>query len=142
MSGAPKPRRRPAIHITLARAARLHRLITLLAANPRSREEVLQNLGIGLRTFYRELELLKRCGIRIQQKNRAYILLSTAAQAEGRLPFPDPQLSFAEMAELSTYPGAAARRLAELLASVTAPVPTKGKRRASRENAERPPRRK
>ena len=33
--------------------------------------------------------------------------MSTAEQAEGRLPFPDPQLSFAEMAELARYPGEA-----------------------------------
>ena len=90
-------RRRPAVHITLGRAARLHRLVMFLAASPRSRDEVLAELRIGLRTFYRELELLKRCGVRIQQKHKAYTLLATAEQAEGRLPFPDPQLSFAEM---------------------------------------------
>jgi predicted DNA-binding transcriptional regulator YafY len=111
-------RRRPAVHITLGRAARLHRLVMFLAASPRSREAVLSELGIGLRTFYRELELLKRCGVKIQQKNKAYKLLATAEQAEGRLPFPDPQLSFAEMAELARSNGDAGRRLAELLASV------------------------
>ena len=74
--------------------------------------------AIGLRTFYRELELLKRCGVKVQHKDKAYTLLATAEQAEGRLPFPDPQLSFAEMAELSRHPGDAAKRLAELLESV------------------------
>ena len=87
-------------------------------------------LRIGLRTFYRELELLKRCGVRVQFRDRRYTLLSTAEQAEGRLPFPDPQLSFAEMAELSRYPGAAAQRLAALLESVIhyPGPPPKGKR--------------
>ncbi len=79
---------------------------------------ILQTLGIGLRTFYRELELLQRCGVKIQHKDKQYILLATAEQAEGRLPFPDPQLSFAEMAELARHPGDAAQRLAELLQSV------------------------
>lgn len=111
-------RRRPAVHITLGRAARLHRLVTVLAAGPQTREAVLQELRIGLRTFYRELELLKRCGVKVQQKNKAYRLQGTAEQAEGKLPFPDPQLSFAEMAELARGPGEAARRLAEMLASV------------------------
>jgi predicted DNA-binding transcriptional regulator YafY len=111
-------RRRPAVHITLGRAARLHRLVQVLAAGPQSREAVLMELRIGLRTFYRELELLKRCGVKIQQKNKAYRLQTTAEQAEGRLPFPDPQLSFAEMAELSRCPGEAGQRLAELLATV------------------------
>jgi hypothetical protein len=123
-------RRRPAVHITLGRAARLHRLVRLLAESPRTRDAVLSLLGIGLRTFYRELELLNRCGVKVQFKNKSYTLLSTAEQAEGRLPFPDPQLSFAEMAELSRYQGEAAQRLARMLDSViNAPVaPRKGAR--------------
>ena len=123
-------RRRPAVHITLGRAARLHKLVRLLAESPRTRDAVLSLLGIGLRTFYRELELLNRCGVKVQFKNKSYTLLSTAEQAEGRLPFPDPQLSFAEMAELSRYPGEAAQRLARMLDSViNAPVaPRKGAR--------------
>jgi hypothetical protein len=111
-------RRRPAVHITLGRAARLHRLVRLLAESPRQRDAVLSELGIGLRTFYRELELLNRCGVKVQFKGKAYTLQATAEQAEGRLPFPDPQLSFAEMAELSRYPGEAAQRLARMLDSV------------------------
>lgn len=124
-------RRRPGVHITLSRAARLHRLVRFLATTPRSREAILSELQIGLRTFYRELELLKRCGVKVQQKTKAYHLLATAEQAEGRLPFPDPQLSFAEMAELARGPGEAARRLAELLESVIhspAPPPKRNRK--------------
>jgi predicted DNA-binding transcriptional regulator YafY len=118
MKRSSSSRRRLAVHITLGRAARLHHLVMLLAQAPRTRDEVLVALRIGLRTFYRELDLLKRSGVKIQQKNKAYALLTTAEQAEGRLPFPDPQLSFAEMAELARGPGEAAKRLAEILASV------------------------
>ena len=109
----------------------------LLAESPHSREQVLSALGIGLRTFYRELELLKRCAVKVQFKDKVYVLQGTADQAEGRLPFPDPQLSFAEMAELSRYPGPAAQRLAEMLQTVTstpAPVPP-GKRRGGKSSA-------
>jgi hypothetical protein len=82
-----------------------------------------------LRTFYRELELLKRCFVRIRLSKKLYVLHGTAAEAEGRLPFPDPQLSFAEMAELARAPGAAAQRLAGLLASVVEqPAPAAAKR--------------
>jgi hypothetical protein len=118
MKRSPNTRRRPSVHITLGRASRLHRLVTFLAEAPRGRDAILAELRIGLRTFYRELELLKRCGVRVQHKDRAYTLLATAEQAEGRLPFPDPQLSFAEMAELARGPGEAAQRLSELLATV------------------------
>ena len=84
------------------------------------------HLGLGLRTYYRELELLKRCGVKVRHKEKQYTLMSTAEQAEGRLPFPDPQLSFAEMADLANCSCEAGKRLAELLASViNQPVPAK-----------------
>lgn len=119
MSRTPNPRRRPSVHITLQRAARLHRLVNFLAETPRNRFAILSELSIGLRTFYRELELLKRCGVKIRYKTKLYLLLATPEQAEGRLPFPDPQLSFAEMAELARCDCPAGQRLAELLAAVT-----------------------
>ena len=126
-----RARRRPAVHITLGRAARLHRLVSILARRPRGRADLLAELGIGLRTFYRELELLKRCGVKVRLSQKLYALQSTAEEAEGRLPFPDPQLSFAEMAELARGPGEAARRLADLLASVVnQPAPGAAPRKA------------
>jgi hypothetical protein len=118
--------RRPAVHITLGRAARLYQLVRLLTEQARSREAILAALDIGLRTFYRELELLNRCGVKVAQKQRLYTLLSTPEQAAGRLPFPDPQLSFAEMEQLARCPGEAGGRLAALLASVVnQPLPKK-----------------
>ena len=118
MSRSSSRRRRPSLHITLQRAARLHRLVRFLAEAPRNRMAVLSELRIGVRTFYREWELLRRCGVKVRQRSRLYSLLTTAEQAEGRLPFPDPQLSFAEMAELAQCDCAAGRRLGALLAEV------------------------
>jgi hypothetical protein len=122
-------RRRPSVHITLHRAARFHRLVTFLAQSPRTRPDILSHLRIGLRTFYRELDFLKRCGVRIRHKAKLYHLLATADEAEGRLPFPDPQLSFAEMAELARCESPAGRRMAELLESVIRPDDSPPKRR-------------
>jgi hypothetical protein len=79
---------------------------------------ILSELRIGLRTFYRELESLKRCGVKVRQRSKLYFLPATAEEAEGRLPFPDPELSFAEMAELARCDCPAGRRLADLLAAV------------------------
>ena len=133
MSRPTSGRRRPAVHISLARASRLHRLVKLLMESPRSREVLLGELAIGLRTFYRELVLLKRCGIKVELKGKTYLLRATAEEAEGGLPFPDPQLTFAEMGELSRGPGPAARRLAELLENViNPPAPLKRKGRPPR----------
>jgi predicted DNA-binding transcriptional regulator YafY len=128
------------VHITLARAARLRRLVKYLAAAPRPRDAILAELGIGLRTFYRELELLNRCGVKVRLSDKSYTLLSTADQAEGRLPFPDPQLSFAEMAELARLPGEAAKRLARMLESVVnapAAKTRRGRRGVKSKGAER-----
>jgi hypothetical protein len=109
------------VHITLHRAARFHRLVMFLADSPRTRPDILSHLRIGLRTFYRELDFLKRCGVKVRHKAKLYHLLATADEAEGRLPFPDPQLSFAEMAELARCDCPAGKRMAELLASVIHP---------------------
>ena len=131
MADPPSTRRRPSVHITLQRAARLHRLVWYLAETPRTRDLILSHLKIGLRTFYRELELLKRCGVKVRHQAKLYTLLATAEQAEGRLPFPDPQLSFAEMAELAACPCEAGKRLADLLASVVSQPPPSRKRASS-----------
>ncbi len=123
MSDSPGGGRRPSIHITLARASRLHGLVRFLEEGPRGRDEVLKRCGIGLRTFYRELELLNKCGVKVRHKDKLYSLVSPTDDPAGRLPFPDPLLSFAEMAELAQSDSAAGRRLAKLLASVVNPVP-------------------
>ena len=135
MTNPPSTRRRPSVHITLQRAARLHRLVWYLAETPRSRDVILSHLNIGLRTFYRELELLKRCGVKVRHRAKQYTLMPTAASAEGRLPFPDPQLSFAEMAELAACPCEAGKRLADLLATVVnQPAPVKKRTGAPRKS--------
>jgi predicted DNA-binding transcriptional regulator YafY len=115
----------------MARASRLYRLVRALGGEGRAREAILRELGMGLRTFYRELELLRRCGVKVRLDRRTYRLVGTPEEAEGFLPFPDPQLSFAELAELARGPGEAARRLADLLRRVTAepPPPKRGRRR-------------
>jgi len=111
-------RRRPAVHITMGRAARLHRLVSILSQAPKRRDQLLAGLQIGLRSFYRELDLLKRCGVKVKLMRKVYVLQTTAEEAEGRLPFPDPQLSFAEMAELASGTGPAAQRLSQILETV------------------------
>jgi hypothetical protein len=101
----------------------------MLASGPSARDLLLAELTIGLRTFYRELDLLKKCGIKFRRDGKTYRLISTMAEAQGRLPFPNPQLSFAEMAELAGYPGEAAQRLAEIYKRVVEPPAAKTKKR-------------
>lgn len=138
MKRATGSRRRPAVQISLARASRLYRLVSLLGREPRSRDDLLNDLGIGLRTFYRELEHLRKCGVKIRLVQKRYTLQGTVGEAEGRLPFPDPQLRFAEMVELSAGEGPASQRLSLLLREVIAraeATPPKARRgRAAKPN--------
>ncbi len=97
-------------------------------------------MRVGLRTFYRELVLLKRCGVKVRHKAKLYHLMHTASEAEGRLPFPDPQLSFAEMAELAQCPCPAGERLADLLAWVISqPEPSRQTRSSGTRGAKANP---
>ena len=121
------PRRRPLVQITLGRASRLYQLVAMLESGPMSRESLLDRFSMGLRTFYRELDLLKKCGIKVHREGKTYELRSSMAEAEARLPFPDPQLSFAEMAELARLPGEAAGRLDEIYKRVVEPPSPKPK---------------
>jgi hypothetical protein len=88
----------------------------------------LSELRIGLRTFYRELDLINRCGLKIRHEAKLYQLVGRDVEPEGRLPFPDPQLTFYEMAELAKCPCAAGERLANLLADVIKPPEPRKKR--------------
>lgn len=113
-----RPRRRPSSNITRARASRLYSLVRLLADSPRTRDQILSALGIGLRTFYREADMLKQVGVRLRLTRKTYELLTAPAEAEERMPFPDPQLTFAEMRELCSHSGPVAQRLAALYREV------------------------
>lgn len=125
-------RQRPVARISAGRASRLRRIVILLGQKARRREDILTEIGIGLRTYYRELVLIKRCGIKVTLRDGAYGLGTSVADAEGKLPFPDPQLSFAEMIELAALPGEASARLAGILARVTKGPDPSRKRKSDR----------
>jgi predicted DNA-binding transcriptional regulator YafY len=82
--------------VSLERANRLYRLLQLLDSGPKTRAGVLQRLRIDIRTFYRDLELLRECEIVIQLQKRKYSLSERAVALIPRLPFPDPNLTLGE----------------------------------------------
>jgi predicted DNA-binding transcriptional regulator YafY len=136
MSTRKSKRSRLAGHVNELRAARLLRFVRLLAERPRKRPDLLAEMRIGVRTFYRELGVLRSYGLQIRLRDHSYCLLTPAAEAEGVLPTPDPRLSLAELRELAAHPGNTARRLSELSERLVAramsdPTPSK-KRRAER----------
>lgn len=93
------PAERPAV--TGERFTRLYRLLRHLGEEPRSREQLLAHLGLDVRGFYRDLELLRSIGIVIQLDAGNYLLGEGMEQAIVRLPFPDLHLTLGEMQQLA-----------------------------------------
>jgi hypothetical protein len=116
----------PARAVTAERAARLHRLVQILATGPQTREALRRRLRLDVRSFYRDLEVLRASGIGVPLEGRHYRLDGPEAAAVALLPFPDPHLRFGEVAQLTRGRTAAAQKLREQLAQLT--KPTKRKR--------------
>ena len=105
--------------MTLERAARLHRLLTLLGAGPQKRETLVRRLGLGVRGFYRDLDALRRADIEVALEAGRYALQGDLEEAMERLPFPDPGLTLGEARQLARGRTAAHRKLAAQVNAVT-----------------------
>jgi hypothetical protein len=104
--------------VTADRAARLYKLLRLLAAGPQKRDTLTKRLRLDVRGFYRDLELLHRAGITIDLAEHRYTLEEDADEAIARLPFPDPRLTLGEVQLLSKGRTKAHRKLQQLLAQI------------------------
>lgn len=112
-------RRGATVSVSPARATRLYNLLADLAAGPKARGSLLRRLRAGLRTFYRDLDLLRSWEIEIQMEKRKYVLKTSLARCLERLPFPDPDLSFADAITLSKGRTASHRKLKKLVEKLT-----------------------
>ncbi len=104
--------------VSLDRAARLCRLIEILAEDSRTRKFILQKLKIDIRTFYRDLELLRECRIQIDLERRKYVLATPKLIAKERLPFPDPGLTLGEAEILAKGRSQIHKKLRKLLQTI------------------------
>jgi predicted DNA-binding transcriptional regulator YafY len=102
--------------VTEERFVRLRRLIGLLAEGPKSRLALARQLGIDVRGFYRDLELLRAVGVPVTLTEGRYGLEGDVDAALARLPFPDPRLTLGEAQQLARGRAAAHRRLREEIA--------------------------
>lgn len=87
--------------ITSDRASRLVRLVNLIGQKGQKREFLVQRLGVGLRDFYRDLDLLRKAGIDVQFSDGKYSLPGSISQSEELLPFPNPFLTLGEAEKLA-----------------------------------------
>ncbi len=105
--------------VSADRATRLYRLLELLGAGPKTREVLRKRLGLDVRGFYRDLELLRTAGIEIRLEKQRYSLESELPELLLKLPFPDPGLTLGEAMQLARGRSAAHRRLKAQIAAVT-----------------------
>jgi hypothetical protein len=87
--------------VTAERFSRLYRLIQFLGSGPKNRARLTQHLGLDVRGFYRDLELLRSAGIEVVLEEGRYSLTGDLDAAIERLPFPDPRLTLGEMRRLA-----------------------------------------
>ena len=114
-----RPRPLPTLKtVTAERAARLYRLLKLLAGGPQTRGTLIRRLRLDIRGFYRDLVLLRDSGIDLTLANRRYGLAEDVGKAIARLPFPDPRLSLAEAVQLSRGRTQAHRKLKQQIAQI------------------------
>ena len=104
--------------VTADRAARLYKLLRLLAAGPQKRDTLTKRLRLDVRGFYRDLELLHKTGITVRLAAHRYSLEEDADDAIARLPFPDPRLTLGEVQQLAKGKSKAHRKVQGLIAQV------------------------
>jgi predicted DNA-binding transcriptional regulator YafY len=104
--------------VSLERAARLYRLVEYLGEGARTRSQILTKLKIDIRTFYRDLELLRVCHVDVSLDNRKYSLVAPAREALLALPFPDPTLTLGEAQQLAKGRSKIHQKLRDLLKQI------------------------
>jgi biotin operon repressor len=106
--------------VSADRAGRLYRLLRLVSTTgPAPRPQLLKRLKVGMRTFYRDIDLLRSCGIVIQTAGNGYSLPLSLDEALQRLPFPDPELSFGDVLALMKGKTGSHERLRKLFVSIS-----------------------
>ncbi len=118
MGSARKTQAVPASSVSLERAGRLHRLVEFLGKGHRTRSQILSKLKIDIRTFYRDLELLRESRIEVALSSGKYCLSLPVATALVALPFPDPCLTLGEAQQLSKGRSKTHLKLRELLKQI------------------------
>jgi hypothetical protein len=78
----------------------------------------MRRLGLDVRGFYRDLEVLRTAGIRVSLSERRYTLEDDADDAIARLPFPDPGLTLGEAMQLAKGRTGAHRKLKQQIAQI------------------------
>jgi hypothetical protein len=93
-------------------------MLTLLGEGPQTRAGLIRRLGLGVRGFYRDLEVLRAVGIIVDLVKGRYALTLKLKEALERLPMPDPGLTLGEARLLAKGKSKAHRKLQGQIAQV------------------------
>lgn len=104
--------------VTAKRAPRLFRLLKLLGKGPQTRDKLIKQLSLDIRSFYRDLSLLRDAKIEVKLKDGRYVLNGNASQAISCLPLPDPLLTLGEAQQLAKGKTEAHRKLRKQIAQI------------------------
>jgi predicted DNA-binding transcriptional regulator YafY len=115
LSKAPAPTTAPPQRpgVTPERFTRLFKLVEFLGDGPKARELLTAHLGLDVRGFYRDLEVLRTFGIEVTLKEGQYSLLADFETALSQLPYPDPHLTLGEVRQLARGKSAVHRKIQE-----------------------------
>lgn len=113
-----RPQEKPKA-ITADRAPYLYRLLRILGKGPQKRETLIRRLKRDVRSFYRDLSLLRGAGILVRLVKGRYQLAGPVEDAIARLPFPDPLLTLGEARQLAKGRTASHRKLKEQIDRIT-----------------------
>ena len=103
--------------ITSERAARLYQFLSQLEGGPKTRSHLEKKLKIGMRTFYRDLEVLRAFDIALATEGGKHVL--NDPKWKSKLRVPDPNWTFAEAASMASGKSEASKKIADLLANLT-----------------------
>jgi predicted DNA-binding transcriptional regulator YafY len=93
-------------------------MLKILGNGPQTRVALARRLRLDVRSFYRDLELLRAAGIDLPLERGRYALQEKAGAAVARLPFPDPRLTLGEADQLAKGRSAAHRKLRAQIAAI------------------------
>jgi hypothetical protein len=99
--------------VTAERFSRLYRLVSFLGDGPKTRDRLTTHLGLDVRGFYRDLEVLRAFGIEVTLSGGQYSLTGGLEQAAAQLPYPDPHVTLGEMRQLAKGRTQAHRKIQE-----------------------------
>lgn len=104
--------------VTFERALRLCRLLKFLGTGPKTRTALIRKLSLGVRGFYRDLEVLRAAGVELALVKDKYRLEEESSAALAKLPFPDPALTFGEAQLLAKGRTRAHRKLQDQIRAI------------------------